>query len=143
MKKVIVSAFFAMFSMGIFAQANTSKLPANAQDFINQYFSSASVSEVKENAKWQIWESEKFDVILSDGTEIDFDEDGNVLEIDSPNNQAIPAAALPSKITSYVSTNYEGADIVSWEKSNKDQEIELADGTELEFDAEGIFRKVE
>lgn len=143
MKKVVVSAFFAMFSLGVLAQTNTSELPANAKDFINQHFSPASVSEVQENNSWEIWENEKYDVKLSDGTELDFDENGNVLEIDSPKNQAIPQDALPSEITTYIRSNYNGAEIVSWEKSDNDQEIELADGTELEFDAEGDFRKVD
>ena len=143
MKKVIVSGFFALFSIGMFAQANTGNLPNNAKSFINEHFSSFSVEEVKENSNWQIWEDEKFDVRLSNGIELDFDESGDIIEIDSLNNEAIPEAALPSNITSYVKSNHADAKIVGWEKHDNEQEIELANGTEVEFDAQGNFRKLD
>lgn len=143
MKKVIVSAFFAVFSIGMFAQANTSILPGTAQNFINQHFSSVSVNEVEEYSNWQIWEDEKYEVRLSNGIELDFDENGNLIEIDSQNNEAIPMSALPSQISSYLQSNYPNAQVVGWEKQDKEQEVELADGTELEFDAQGNFRKID
>ncbi|WP_051205476.1 PepSY-like domain-containing protein [Salinimicrobium xinjiangense] len=143
MKKVIVSAFFALFSVGIFAQANTSNLPGTAKDFINQHFSGDDVQEVKEYSTWQIWEDEKYEVTLANGIELDFDENGNIIEIDSQNNEAIPMSALPSKITSYLQSNYPNAKVIGWEKQDKEQEVELADGTELEFDSDGNFRKID
>ena len=143
MKKVIVSAFFAMFSIGLFAQANTGNLPGTAQDFINQHFSSVTVEGVEENSNWKIWEDEKYEVRLSNGIELDFDENGNIIEIDTQNNEAIPMSALPSKITSYLEANHANAKVTGWEKQDKEQEVELADGTEVEFDIDGNFRKLD
>lgn len=143
MKKVIVSAFCALFSVGVFAQANTNKLPGNAQDFISQHFSSVSVEKVDENSTWQIWEDDKFEVKLSNGMELDFDENGNLMEIDSQNNEAIPMSALPSKVRSYLEGNHADMQVIGWEKQDQEQEVELADGTEVEFDAEGNFRKLD
>ncbi|PKD20357.1 hypothetical protein APR41_13845 [Salegentibacter salinarum] len=143
MKKVILSGIFTLCTLGIFAQTSTNNLPATAQEYIQQNFSSVDVKEVKENSKWQIWEDEKFEVILSNELELDFDENGNILEIESQNDVVIPIAALPSKIAAYVEENYADAQIIGWEKQKKEQEIELADGTELEFDGEGNFRKID
>jgi len=143
MKKVIVSAFCALISVGMFAQANTSNLPNNAQEFINQHFSAVSVEKVDENSNWQIWEDDKYEVRLSNGIELDFDENGNLMEIDSQNNEAIPMSALPSKVRSYLEANHANAKVVGWEKQDNEQEIELADGTEVEFDAQGNFRKLD
>ncbi len=143
MKKVILSGIFALCSIGIFAQTNTNTLPSTAQDYIQQNFSSANVKEVKENSKWQIWEDEKFEVILSNGLELDFDENGNIIEIESQNDTVIPMSALPSKIVSYIEENYTDAQVIGWEKQKKEQEIELANGIELEFDAEANFRKID
>ena len=143
MKKVIVSAFCALLSLGMFPQANTNNLPGNAQDFINRHFSQASIEKVDENSNWQIWEEDKYEVKLSNGMELDFDENGNILEIDGENNEAIPMDALPSKIKSYLQANHANATVIGWEKHKKEQEIELADGTELEFDADGNFRKMD
>lgn len=143
MKKVMVSALCALFSIGMFAQTNTVKLPATAQDFINQHFSSVSVEKVEENSNWQIWEDDKYQIRLSNGIELDFDENGNIVEIDTENNEAIPMAALPSKVRSYLETNHANAKVVGWEKQDKEQEVELTDGTEIEFDSEGNFRKLD
>ena len=143
MKKVIVSAFFTLFSIGLFAQGNNNDLPETARDFINENFSAASVLEVKEYSNWQIWEDEKYEVRLSNGIELDYDESWDLIEIDSKNNEGIPLTALPAEISSYLEANYPNAQVLGWENQDKDQELELSDGTELEFDAQGNFRKID
>jgi protoporphyrinogen oxidase len=143
MKKVIVTAFCALFSIGMFAQLNTNNLPKTAQDFISRHFSQTSVEKVEENSNWKIWEDDKYEVELSNGIELDFDESGNIVEIDGQGNEAIPMEALPSKVQSYLKANYANAKVVGWEKQKKEQKVELADGAELEFDADGNFRKLD
>ena len=143
MKKVMVTGIFILCSFGIFAQAQTNKLPKAAQDFISQHFSSTTVEAVEENSNWKIWEDDKYELRFSNGIVLDFDENGNVMEMESKNQESIPGAALPSKVASYLNSNYSGAAIVGWEKDSKGQEIELSDGTELEFDKEGNFLKID
>ncbi len=143
MKKVVLSAFCSLLSIGMFAQVNTTNLPTTAQDFINRHFSKVSVEKVDENSNWQIWEDDKYEVVLSNGMELDFDKNGNILEIDSQNYEAIPMDALPSKIKSYLQANHANAQIIGWENEKKEHQVELADGTELEFDTEGNFRKLD
>lgn len=143
MKKVLFTGIFMLCSIVIFAQAKTNNLPKTAQDYINQHFASISITEVEENSSWKIWEDDKYEVRLSNGIELDFDENGNILEIESKNNEAIPATALPSNVASYLNTNYAGVAIKGWDKDSKGQEVELVDGTELEFDAEGNFLRID
>lgn len=143
MKKVMFTGILMLGSIGIFAQAKTDQLPKTAQDFISQHFSSVTVEGVEENSNWKIWEDDKYEVRLSNGIELDFDENGNLMEMESKNNEAIPDAALPSNIATYLKTNYSGVAIKGWEKDSKGQEVELVDGTELEFDAEGKFLKID
>jgi uncharacterized protein YuzE len=126
----------------MFAQADTKNLPATAKDFIQQNFSSNTVQEVEENSKWQIWADDKYEVKLSNGIELDFDENGNIIEIDSQKD-AIPMSALPSAIATYLKENYPDSQVIGWEKEKKSQEVELLDGTELEFDGQGNFRKID
>ena len=126
----------------MFAQADTKNLPATAKDFIQQNFSSNTVEGVEENSKWQIWADDKYEVKLSNGIELDFDENGNIIEIDSQND-AIPMSALPSAIATYLKENYPDSQVIGWEKEKKSQEVELLDGTELEFDGQGNFRKID
>lgn len=143
MKIVIVTAVFSLFSIGMLAQEISNTLPSAAQDFIQQYFASVSIEEVKETSKWKIWEDDKFEIKLSNGVELDFDKDGNIKEIESENGEAIPLKALPSNIGSYLESNYPDAIVIGWEKHRNEQEVELADGTDLEFDEEGNFKKNE
>ncbi|MDX1426695.1 MAG: PepSY-like domain-containing protein [Salegentibacter mishustinae] len=142
MKKVILSGFFALCAFGMFAQADTKNLPATAKDFIQQNFSSNTVEGVEENSKCQIWADDKYEVKLSNGIELDFDENGNIIEIDSQKD-AIPMSALPSAIATYLKENYPDSQVIGWEKEKKSQEVELLDGTELEFDGQGNFRKID
>ena|SRR5690606_35400261 len=143
MKKVMVAAIFLFSSIGIFAQANTDKLPKAAQDYISQHFSSISITKVEENGNWKIWEDDKYEVRLSNGIELDFDENGQIVEIESKNNEPVPEGALPQNIANYLKTNYAGIAIKGWEKDGKGQEVELVDGTELEFDKDGKFQKID
>ena len=142
MKKVILSGLFAVCSFGMFAQAETKNLPTSAKDFIEKHFS-ANIIEVEENSNWQIWENEKYEVKLANGIELDFDENGNIIEIESQNNAVIPMAALPANILSYLKENYPDTQVIGWEKQKKEQEVELANGIELEFDDQGNFRKID
>lgn len=143
MKKLILAGAFMIGSLGVFAQ-NTAAIPQNSQDFIKQNFSAATIESATEDSSWEFWDKdEKYEVRLSNGIKLDFNKNGEITEIDSNNREAIPQAALPANIVSYVNSNYAGAEIISWEKNDDEQEVELANGTELEFDARGNFRKVD
>ena len=143
MKKVIVSGIFMLFSIGMYSQTTVNNLPQTAQDFIKQHFSSFTAEEVTENSDWKIWKDEKYEVRFSNGIELDFDKNGTLIEIDSDNTGSIPESALPSNILSYLKSNHPGAKIVGWEKQEEGQEVELADGTEVEFDQNGEFLRID
>lgn len=80
---------------------------------------------------------------LSNGIELDFDENGNINEMESKNKEALPETTIPTNVAGYLKTNYAGIAITGWEKDSKGQEVELADGTELEFDKDGNFLKID
>lgn len=43
----------------------------------------------------------------------------------------------------YAVSHYPGAQFMEWWKQDKELEVELADGTEVEFDAQGNFKKMD
>lgn len=56
------------------------KLPLPARNFINRHFSNPQISHIKiEN---EILQTKKYDVLLTNATEIDFDNRGNWIEVD-------------------------------------------------------------
>lgn len=145
MKKTILSAiFFAAFTGFSFGQANTNDLPQNASDFIEQHFSSETIEEIdKKDGIEGLFNDELYEVEFTNGTSVDFDEQGEVTEIEAKNGNAIPQDAIPNEIGTYIQSNHSNAQIVSWEKEDNEQEVELADGTELEFDKSGQFIRID
>ena len=83
-----------------------------------------------------------YKVLLTGGTEIEFDGKGNWEEIDG-NKKAIPNTVLPQKITSYVASNYKGQGVEKIEKESWGYQIELLSGLEIEFDNNGKFLRID
>lgn len=144
MKKLILSLGFLAFAGFSYGQASIKELPQTAQDFINENYSSETVEEVDKKGRIErIYSDEMYEVEFTNGTTIDFDKNGEVTEIESDNGQEIPQSALPSAIANYIKSNYGNTTVTNWEKEKDKQEVELADGTELEFDASGKFIRID
>ena len=74
-----------------------------------------------------------YELTLADGTEIEVDADGNWIEIECF-RRALPDGIVPQPTVDYVAQNYPNGVIVTIERDDNGYEIELRDGTELEFD---------
>lgn len=145
MRKLIFSiALVSFLCFNATAQSSSEILPQNTQDFINQHFGNASITKVEKEDGWLDWDrNEMYEVRLDNGIKLEFDENGNVTEMESDRGETIPVEALPDKIRQYLNETYNGIGVVSWEMDSRDQEVELADGTDLEFDAQGNFLKID
>ncbi|MGN5956248.1 PepSY-like domain-containing protein [Sphingobacterium lactis] len=117
-------------------------LPGKANTFISAKFKTAKVvkvSKVNDNLT-----KKEFEVILDNGIKIEFDKDGNWVEIEAvEDDQAIPSEFVPEKILAYLAINYPGLGVNSIEIEDDGYEIELTDGTDLDFDLQGNFVKVD
>lgn len=116
----------------------TVSLPEAAQRFIGQHFKEASISKIEGKAA-PSKDGTMYESKLSEGTEIDFDQDGNWTEISTEGTVAIPLAVLPQAIQDYLNANYNGLAVTSADKEPSGYELELANDTELYFDANGKF----
>jgi hypothetical protein len=144
MKKLFLSLGFLALTGFSYGQQNLNELPQNAQDFIHQNFSSETVEEVDKKGRIQrLYSDEMYEVEFASGVSIDFNENGEATEIESDNGQEVPQSALPSEIATYIQSNYNNTKVTNWEKEKDKQEVELADGTELEFDASGKFIRID
>ncbi len=143
MKKLILTGIGILFSATLmFAQTDIKILPKASQDFLQKNFASEKVVKVEKNDSWYNWDKdEMFEVRLGNGIKLDFNKEGDVTEIDSKEGFTIPPEALPEAIRTYLSQHAGDAAIVSWEKDGDEQEVQLADGRELEFDINGKFLK--
>jgi len=134
MKKIII-LLFGLFAINVFASCDrvisVGDLPQNAQQFLQQYFNDINVLSVK-------LDDGHYEVVLNNGTEIEFNRKGEWKEVDCKTT-AVPVGIIPDNITTYVLTNFPDKFIVKIDRDNKDYEIELNNGVDLKFDLNGNF----
>lgn len=145
MKKFFLMAVMALASIGVVSAKDIvsygdSSLPANAKSVLSTHFKS-KVNHVKID-KNMVGKVTDYDVVLQNGTEVEFDGDGNLVEVDAGNN-SVPASLILNPIKDYVKKNYKNKKIVQLEIKKSTYEIELADGLTLVFDRAGKFLKEE
>lgn len=115
-------------------------LPAEAKTMLKKYFPKIAVNHIKIDE--HTFGGNDYDVVLNNGTEIDFDSKGMLKEIDC-GIEAVPAGLILKPIRDYVAKNFNGQKIVSMDIKSRKYEIELLNGTDLEFDRAGNFLRID
>ena len=148
MKKLLLGLSFllaiAVFTVSCSKDDNVNEvvLPSKANTFLSAKFKGANIvklSKVNDNQT-----KKEFEVILDNGIKVEFDKDGNWVEIEAVKDDGtIPNEFVPAKILAYVTLNYPNLGVNSIEIEDDGYEIELTDGTDLDFDLEGDFIKID
>ncbi len=115
------------------------RLPDAARSFINEYFAENTISYIKKDRGLA---NISYEVVLQDGTEIEFDKSGNWDSIDCKRN-AVPAGLVPDAIPEYVQVNFPGQLIVKIDREAFGYEIELSSDLELKFDKNGKMLEID
>ena len=76
------------------------QLPLPARNFINSNFTKPQVAHIKIDK--DMMESTKYEVLLMDGTEIDFDSKGNWEEVSAKKGQTVPVSIVPGFAVNYL-----------------------------------------
>ena len=79
------------------------QLPLPARNFINRHFTKPEVVQIKIDK--DLMESTKYEVLLMDGTEIDFDSRGNWEEVSAKKGKTVPATVVPGFAANYLKTH--------------------------------------
>ena len=148
MKKMIMFAALGVVSVSV-AVATTifnlrddqpigySELPSKAQKFVERHYDGVEVARVVVDREVT---STEYEVLLSNGTKIEFNGDGEWRDVDAQRS-AVPAAIVPNEIKNYVDKNDAGDHIVELKRGRYGWEVKLSRGLELEFDS--AFRLTE
>ena len=101
MKKVLSILVLALIAVqfafaGDVITRDAKQLPLTARNFINQYFTKPQISHIK--IETGMLGSKKYEVLLTDRTEIDFDSNGNWTEVDCK-KAAVPEAVSYTHLT--------------------------------------------
>lgn len=111
-------------------------LPATARAFVTKFYNAVEVMRVTKEVDH---DGTEYDVYLSDGTQIEFDANGDWTDIDAPFGKSLPEGIVPEAIVSFVDYKYPGTGINEISRRNSGYSIELLNGFELYFDSEGRY----
>jgi len=133
MKRLFITGLLVFFGL-TFGHAQKSELPEMVSAYVSQLFPNEKIKtlEVDKGDNWETYE-----IKMSGGTELSFDQNNQPTEIKC--KSGIPASALPLNIAGYVTKNHPNIKIVEYEMDEEGHEVELGNGDELEFDPEGNF----
>ena len=74
-----------------------------------------------------------YEVVLNDGTQIDFSSSGEWQEV-AVRNGSVPAELIPEGVTRYLSQHYPDMEVRRVDRDRRTFEVELSNGLELTFD---------
>lgn len=133
--RILMIAICCMVSCNMVANAGNDKpisvnaLPAKAQTLLSQHFNSQKVmlATIETGVI-----NKTYDVVLQNGTKLEFDKKGNLTEIDCK-QATVPVNLIPQAIKNYLMANYAGQSVKKIEMNKNEYEVELANGLDLTF----------
>lgn len=142
MKKMLFVVSILCLSWNGMAQdqiISFAKLPVKSQNFISKYFDTSTVDYIKLDDDYF---SKEYEVVLRNGTKVEFDGNGEWKEIDGKRS-AIPTKLIPTTILNYVTKSFPNNQIKKIERKKRGYEVELTNGLDLIFNAKGNFVKID
>lgn len=140
MKKFIL-ALLTLVLVGTSATAcgrkrviDPAELPKAATELVQKHWPSCVID-------FAYIDGREYEVLLSDGTIIEFDSKGVWKEMKC--TDGLPVTLVPMNITRYVTNRFPKQLIIKCEKMRGGYEIELANGLEIQFDLQGRVTHVD
>ena len=133
--RILMIAICCMVSCNMVANAGNDKpisvnaLPAKVQTLLNDHFKGQKVmlATIESGVV-----SRSYDVVLQNGTKLEFDKKGNLTEIDCKQG-IVPMLLIPQAIKNYLEVNYAGQSVKKIEIKKNEYEVELVNGLDLTF----------
>ena len=116
------------------------QLPEPIKMFIQQNFPGQNISFAKKDLEGVGYQ---YDVVLADGTQLDFDTDNMWDKIECTLANPVPTALIPEPIVAHIQANFPDAMITKIDKEHYGYEVELANGLELKFNQQGALMEVD
>ena len=115
------------------------ELPANARTTITKHFSKQKVALTTRETGIG---NNDYNVVLQNGTKIEFNNKGVWTEVDCKRNK-VPAALIPQQIRTYMLKNYPGTHVTKIEKKRNGYEIDLSNGIDITFNNQFQVTKID
>ena len=78
---------------------------------------------------------------MSESISLEFNRKKEIIDIDGVTQ--LPNSVIPEKILQYVTTNYPTNFITDWKLDDKNQQVQLDNGLDLEFKMNGDFLRID
>ena len=143
MKSYILTGIFALVLLMTSCSDRPvapAQLPGAITAFIQQNFPNQAITFAQKDLEITGWQ---YDVVLADGTQIEFDTDQMWDKIQCSMTNPIPAALIPAPIMTYIQDNFPGVMILKIDKDSFGYEVELANGLELKFNQAGALMEMD
>lgn len=133
--KKLIAILLGVFMLGAFASCDRmispDKLPAQAKQFVAANFNGVNVLSVQRDGLG-------YDVILNNGTSLEFSHSGQWTKVDCGLNP-LPAGVLPANIAQYVSANFPVNYATKIKYDDRCYEVDMNNDLELRFDKNGNY----
>lgn len=130
---VFLAAFWNTASADDLVTRDVAQLPAMARTLLQKHFKEHKVSYIKIDKEF--FDTE-YKAVLTNGYEVEFDEEGNWTEIDCKKG-VVPPVLIPTAVKEYLLKNFPGDTVEKIKRTKRRVEVELNAGFELEFDKNG------
>lgn len=141
MKRILV-LLVSIFAFAALIKADDKPIPFDqlpdlAKTFVKTNFPSAKVlySSIDDDII-----APDYEVILDNGFEIQFRNDGRLEKVDA-NSGVISESLIPEKIRDYIKSNYPNVTYKEYEVGARSYEVKISNGLELTFNSE--FKVIE
>lgn len=135
MKKImfLLTLVFSLGVVNVFGfndkVISKNQLPAQAQSFLNENFADVKISYAKQETDFI---ERSYEVVLADGTKLEFTKKGNWKEVDCRYSE-VPSAIVPALIKNFINENYSGSRVLKIERDSRGYEVKLSNKLELKF----------
>ncbi|MDD2635733.1 MAG: PepSY-like domain-containing protein [Bacteroidales bacterium] len=116
----------------------SSDLPSEITTYITTHFPNNSIVQAIEDKDGF---TKTYDVTLSESISLEFNRKNEIIDIEGISE--LPSSVIPEKIRQYVTTNYPNNVIIGWGIDDKNQQVELDNGLDLEFNMDGDFLRID
>ncbi len=146
MKKIIILTFAALLfgKAWVFAgndrHIEIDQLPQPAREFLNNYFPDNKVSYARMERDFA---EVKYEVVLVDGSSIEFRRNGEWKEVDCKYSTSMPEGLVPQFLEQAVAKRYPEAKIVKIERDMRYYNIELSNDLDMRFDLKGNLLEID
>lgn len=144
MKKNLITlgifAFFLLMTACSDKPVAPEQLPVTIKTFMQQTFPGMNITYAERDLELTGY---KYDVVLADGTRVEFDTDDVWDKIQCPLTNPVPTVLIPAPIVTHIQANFPDAMIVKIDKERNGYEVELANGLELKFNKQGVLTEMD